>query len=207
MTGVLAREAQHRSRPSCLLWCTSCSALRILPARRCPSRRRPSCRTGRPGLSTPGLVPRLRVEGDAGVEVVDEVDGLLAFLGVREGGGAEVVAPGREARDDRFEVGVRELHFQSHVSASAVTRSASIPMIVWPSEARNSFGAYWASVADVERPLGFDRRRNLRGDRRAGPLAVVEAVAVVEPVSSSCCSRTRQAQGLQGRERRVGRPA
>src|SRR5579871_778970 len=43
--------------------------------------------------------------------------------------------------------------FRPIVSASAVTRSGSIPMIVCPSEARNSLGAYWASVPTTSVPL------------------------------------------------------
>src|SRR5258708_36489085 len=58
--------------------------------------------------------------------------------------------------------------FRPIVSARAVTRSGSMPMTVCPSEARNSFGAYCASLATVSVPFDLTA---------AGPRAAIPATA------------------------------
>ena len=52
-------------------------------------------------------------------------------------------------------VALTRLAFSPMTAPSAFTRSASMPMTVWPSGAMNSFGAYCASVATFNVPLAF----------------------------------------------------
>src|ERR1700723_1164462 len=60
--------------------------------------------------------------------------------------------------------------FSPITSPSAVTRSGSMPMIVFPSGARNSFGAYCASVATVSVPFDLIA---------AGTVAAIDAFTAV----------------------------
>ena len=64
-------------------------------------------------MVSPSGLPLRRHEREAGVEVVDEVDRLLALLLVDHRGEREVVAAGLEPADDAVEVGVLELELHA----------------------------------------------------------------------------------------------
>src|ERR1700728_4504621 len=63
--------------------------------------------------------------------------------------------------------------FRPITSPSSFIMSASIPMIVWPSEARNSLGAYCASVATTSLPFDLIA---------AGTCAAIVALALLDVV-------------------------
>jgi hypothetical protein len=67
-------------------------------------------------------------------------------------------------------------------SPSAFIMSASIPMIVWPSEAMNSLGAYCASVATISLPFALIAAGTWAAIVASRLLGAVVVVVAVEPV-------------------------
>ena len=159
--------------------CTSCSARSASSSLgRALLDARPCGRTGRRALLIVGPPLGLDVERRAGAEVGDEVDRLLALLGVGERGHAEVVLAGREARDDRCRTSAfDDVRLQAHDRADAPWPGRRpCRSTVLPSASMNSFGAYVASAATVSVPFDLIA---------AGTFAATVAsfVAVIPPLA------------------------
>ena len=145
-----------------------------------------------------GAAGRLGEERLAGDEVVNEVDGLLALLGVGERRGADVVLARGEARDDAVERLVDDLDLEAHQGTQSVHQVGVHPhhgLAVGPDEL---VGRVAGIGGDREGALGLDRGRH---GHRAAP-ARRRARTGARARAGSGARRRRGRRGRRGGGRR-----
>ena len=98
------------------------------------------------------------------MKYVDEVDDLLARLGVAERGEPEVVLAGLEARDDGVERRIDEIGLQSHHARDGVAEIGAHALDGVAVGADELVRRISSVGCDGQGPFGLDLRRDFRSD-------------------------------------------